>query len=93
MYCVGCTDPDGITDSPRYQKFHGKDEKKVNKKEIIESVGNAVYLTASQTLYKRFRDAGYGVRETARACNVSAATVSKTLKIVDRKLKGAESND
>lgn len=59
----------------------------MNKREILNSVSNTLYLTQAQTLYKTFRDHGYGVRETARACGVSAATVSRTLKTVDRKLK------
>lgn len=51
---------------------------------------DSVYLTESQTRYYMFSKMGYGVREIARKCGVSAATVSRTLKTVERKLKGAD---
>ena len=54
---------------------------------INREVESRCYLTKAQTLYMAFRDRGYGVRETARRCGVSAATVSRTLKTADRKLK------
>lgn len=62
--------------------------KKVN---LYES--GTVTLTQSQSLYYLYRKKGYGVRETARICGVSAATVSRVLKTVDRKLKEGDQNE
>lgn len=61
---------------------------------INREIESRCYLTKAQSLYIAFRDRGYGVRETARMCGVSAATVSRTLKTADRKLKEwSESNN
>lgn len=71
-----------------------KEVNEMNNKEIIENVSGRFYLTRSQALYDEFRKKGYGVRETARACGVSAATVSRTLKTLDRNYKKwSESNE
>lgn len=59
----------------------------MNKKDLIRTVSDRFYPTKSQALYDEFRQHGFGVRETARACGVSAATVSRTLKTLDRNYK------
>lgn len=43
-------------------------------------LNHVVCMTKSQLRYYRYYVTGMGVREIARACNVSAATVSRTLK-------------
>lgn len=61
---------------------------------IVLTDAENVVLTPSQSRYYSYRERGYGIRETARRCGVSAATVSRTLKTADRKinefLKGRE---
>lgn len=61
---------------------------------IILTDTKSIFLTPAQSLYYKYREMGYGVRETARRLGVSAATVCKTLKTVDRKiLEFNERND
>lgn len=60
---------------------------------IVLTDAKSIFLTPSQSLYYRYRKMGYGVRETARLLGVSAATVCRTLKTVDRKIADFERNE
>lgn len=68
----------------------------VDLEEIEEmQADRVILLTPSQFKYYRLRQQGYGVREIARMCSVSAATVCRTLKTAERNIRrqrGAEDN-
>lgn len=62
-------------------------------KKIVLTDTKSIFLTPTQSIYYRYREMGYGIRETARRLGVSAAAVCRALKTVDKKISEFERNE